>query len=81
MIDKTVSNIWPCYEILVKEFILNISPDRTIKRSQEYMKVYVRQKRVKFSPSIIDAYLGRNKSAKSDTILSMDKISNEITIG
>lgn len=45
------------------------------------MEVYVRGKCVKFSPSIIDAYLGRNKSTKSKKVFSMDKITKETTVG
>lgn len=51
----------PCYENMVKEFIVNLSPEWNIKGSQEYMKVCVRGKCVKFSPSIIDAYMGITK--------------------
>lgn len=45
---KTVTDISACYEKLVNEFIVNMSPDCNVKGSQEYMKVYVREKCVKF---------------------------------
>ena len=61
---KIVSNIGPFYEKLVKEFLVNLTLDCNVERSQKYMKVYIRGKCLKFSPSIIDAYLGINKSAE-----------------
>lgn len=67
--------------MLVKEFIVNLSADCSIKGTQEYIKVFERGKLVKFSPSIIKVYLGRNKLVKSDRVLSIDMIENEITAG
>ena len=61
-----VSSIGPCYEKMIKEFIVNVSPYCNIERIQQYKKVYVRGKCVKFSPSIIAAYVGRNKLAESE---------------
>ncbi|XP_050888628.1 uncharacterized protein LOC127093769 [Lathyrus oleraceus] len=78
---KIVSDIRLCYENIIKEFIVNLSPDCNIEGSQKYKKVYVRGKCVKFSPSIIDAYLERNKSGESGKVLSMDNISKEIIVG
>lgn len=78
---KIVSDIRPYYEILVKDFIMNLSPNYSIKGSQEYMNVFVRGKCVKFLTSFIGDYLGRNKSVESDRVISMDKKENEITIG
>lgn len=46
---KTVSDMRPYYEKLVKEFIVNLFHDCNIKGSQKYKKVYVRGKCVKFS--------------------------------
>ncbi|XP_050875314.1 uncharacterized protein LOC127078947 [Lathyrus oleraceus] len=56
-----VSDMGPCYENMVKEFIVNLSPECNVEGSQEYMKVCVRGKCVKFSPFIIDAYMGITK--------------------
>lgn len=60
---------------------MNLSPDCNVEGSQEYIKVYVRGKCVKFSHYIIDAYLGRTKLAESVKVLSMDKIAKEINAG
>lgn len=76
---KTITDIGLFYEKLVKKFIVYISPDCNIEGSQKYMKVYVRGKCVKFSPSIINDYLGRSKSVKSNKTSSIDKIAKEIT--
>lgn len=39
---KTILDVGPCYENLVKQFILNLLPSYSIEGSQKYMKVYVR---------------------------------------
>lgn len=36
---------------------------------------------MKFSPSIINEYLARSKSARSEKVTSIDNISKEITTG
>lgn len=77
---KSVTDIGPCYEKLVKEFIVNISPNFNVEGNQEYMKVYVRGKCVKFSPSIVNDY-GRSKSTGCNNASSVDKIAKEITGG
>ena len=56
---KTVVALPQCYEGLVKEFIVNILEDIYEKSSKEFCKVFVRGKCVKFSPSIINKFLGR----------------------
>ncbi|XP_050878663.1 uncharacterized protein LOC127082469 [Lathyrus oleraceus] len=77
----SVTNIGHCYETLVKEFLVNISSDCNVEGSEKYMKVYVRGSCVKFSPKIINEYLGRTKFAVYDDIPSIDKIKKEITGG
>lgn len=56
---KIVSDIGLCYENLIKEFIVNSSIEYNVKGSEEYKKVYVGRKCVKFSPSIINDYLNK----------------------
>ncbi|XP_058726094.1 uncharacterized protein LOC131597410 [Vicia villosa] len=48
------------YERMVKEFVVNILVDCTVPGSQNFRKVYVRGKRVNFSPAVINMYLGRS---------------------
>lgn len=69
---KTISELGPCYKKLVKEFILNLSADVENEESQEFMKVFVRGRCVKFSPKVINAYLGRRKYAPSNNIPPLD---------
>lgn len=51
---KTVSGLGNCYAKLVKEFVVNIVEDCDNPLSNEYQKVWVRNKCVEFSPSIIN---------------------------
>lgn len=77
---KIVTEIDPCYEKLVREFIVNISPTYNDEGSHELRIMYVRGKHVMFSPSTIDSYLCINKSQGSDTTPSLDKIVHELTV-
>ena len=54
---KTVCNLGDCYEMLVKEFWVNIHGDCDNPLSREYQKVYVRGECVNFSPNIINIFL------------------------
>ncbi|XP_050915165.1 uncharacterized protein LOC127130144 [Lathyrus oleraceus] len=58
---KSVAGFGKCYEMLIKEFIVNISKDCDNKRSKEFRKVYVRGKCVEFSPEIINRFMGRSE--------------------
>lgn len=78
---RIVSDIGPCYKNLVKEFIVNISFECNVEESNEYRKVYIIWNCVKFSPSNINDYLSKSKSAVSDKITSIDKIAKEIICG
>jgi hypothetical protein len=57
-LESTVTNLGNCYEKLVKEFLMNIPDDCDNPMSQDYHVVYVRGKEVKFSPTIINRFLG-----------------------
>lgn len=54
---KSVTDFGKFYEMLVKEFIVNISKDCDNKRSKKSRKVYVRGSCVEFSPEIINRFL------------------------
>ena len=56
---KTVVKFTKCYENMVKEFIVNLSNECADGRSADFESVYVRGRRVKFSPSEINKFLGR----------------------
>ncbi|XP_050919301.1 uncharacterized protein LOC127136826 [Lathyrus oleraceus] len=63
---KTVTQFSKYYEMLVKEFIVNLSEECADGKSKEFKKVYVRGKCVKFSPSVINKYLGRPDEAQPE---------------
>lgn len=46
---NNVTQIGPCFEKFIMEFIANISPECNIEWNQEYKKVYVRGKYARFS--------------------------------
>ncbi|KAL5184464.1 hypothetical protein HKD37_17G048159 [Glycine soja] len=76
---KTVTKLGDCYESLVREFIVNIPSDITNRKSDEYQKVFVRGKCVRFSPAVINKYLGRPTDGVVDIAVSEHQISKEIT--
>lgn len=46
---------------------------------KELCKSYVRGCCLKFSPEVINVYLGKRKTIEFDSIPSMDKVAREIT--
>ncbi|KAH1262383.1 hypothetical protein GmHk_02G005020 [Glycine max] len=76
---KTVTKLGDCYEGLVREFIVNIPSDITNRKSDEYQKVFVRGKCVRFSPAVINKYLGRPTNGVIDIAVSEHQIAKEIT--
>ncbi|XP_050876650.1 uncharacterized protein LOC127080367 [Lathyrus oleraceus] len=75
---KSVTSFGKCYEILVKEFIVNISKECDNKRSKEFRKVYVRGTCVEFSPEIINRFLGRSEEEQAEVEVSDNVICIEI---
>ncbi|XP_050914729.1 uncharacterized protein LOC127129619 [Lathyrus oleraceus] len=67
---KSVIGFGKCYEMLVKEFIMNISKECNNKRSKEFRKVYVRGRCVYFSPEIINRFLGINEEEQAEVEVS-----------
>ncbi|KAH1214974.1 hypothetical protein GmHk_13G036222 [Glycine max] len=76
---KTVTKLGDCYESLVREFIVNIPSDITNRKSDEYQKVFVRGKCIRFSPAVINKYLGRPTEGVVDIAVSEHQIAKEIT--
>ncbi|XP_050916418.1 uncharacterized protein LOC127131544 [Lathyrus oleraceus] len=76
---KTVTGFGKCYEMLVKEFIVNISKECDNKMRKEFKKVYVRGRCVDFSPEIINRFLGRNEEEHAAIGVSDNVICKEIT--
>ncbi|KAK2397005.1 hypothetical protein P8452_18147 [Trifolium repens] len=77
---KTMKNLGNCYEMLVKEFIVNIT-SACSEGSGEFGKVRVRGKDVKFSPTTINEYLGRNPTIEGDEAELVKEVTKEITGG
>ncbi|KAH1226021.1 hypothetical protein GmHk_11G032782 [Glycine max] len=76
---KTVTKLGDCYESLVREFVVNIPSDITNRKSDEYQKVFVRGKCIRFSPAVINKYLGRPTEGVVDIAVSEHQIAKEIT--
>ncbi|KAH1188389.1 hypothetical protein GmHk_U059559 [Glycine max] len=76
---KTITKLGDCYESLVREFIVNIPSDITNRKSDEYQKVFVRGKCIRFSPAVINKYLGRPTEGVVDIAVSEHQIAKEIT--
>lgn len=76
---KSVAGFGNCYEMLVKEFIVNISKDCDSKMSKEYNKVYVRGKCVEFSPEVINRFMGRSKEEQVEVEVTDNSICMDIT--
>ncbi|KAH1266185.1 hypothetical protein GmHk_01G001731 [Glycine max] len=76
---KTVTKLGDCYESLVREFIVNIPSDITNRKSDEYQRVFVRGKCVRFSPAVINKYLDRPTDGVVDIAVSEHQIAKEIT--
>ncbi|XP_058775059.1 uncharacterized protein LOC131649306 [Vicia villosa] len=78
---KTVSHFSKCYEMLVKEFIVNLSQDCGDGRTDDFHKVYVRRKCIDFSPALINLYLGRNIEAQPELEVTDNEVCKVITGG
>ncbi|XP_050915846.1 uncharacterized protein LOC127130940 [Lathyrus oleraceus] len=76
---KTIIGFRKCYEMLVKEFIVNIFEECDNKRRKEFRKVYVRGRCVDFSSEIINRFLGRNGEEQAEIKVSDDVVYKEIT--
>jgi hypothetical protein len=66
--------------MLVKEFIVNIT-SACSEGSEEYRKVRIRGKEVKFSPTTINEYLGRDPTIEGDEADLVNEVTKEITGG
>ncbi|XP_050896289.1 uncharacterized protein LOC127103034 [Lathyrus oleraceus] len=75
---KSVDGFNKCYEMLVKEFIVNIPTDCDNKKSKEYKKVYVRG--VEFSPEVIYRFKGRCEDEQAEVEVTDNTIYKEIIV-
>src|ERR1044072_9566780 len=76
---ETVYKVGRCYERLVKEFIVNVSPELGRPGHEDHYKVYVRGCCVNFSPAEINKFLGRSEDAGLDEDVSLNDVAKELT--
>ncbi|XP_058787580.1 uncharacterized protein LOC131661932 [Vicia villosa] len=76
---KNVVHLPACYEMLVKEFIVNLLEDCADRKSKDFRKVYVRGKCVTFSSTVINNFLGRFDEAQPELEVTDNKICEVIT--
>src|ERR1044072_6715613 len=76
---KTVVKFSNCYDVLVKEFIVNLSSGCGDGRSTDYRTVYVRGRKVRFSPSVVNRFLGRSDDAQPELEETDNQIYQTIT--
>lgn len=76
---KTVTGFGKCYEILVKEFTVNISKEYDNKKRKGFRKVYVRGRCVDFYPEIINRFLDINEEEQVKVEVFDNVIYKEIT--
>ncbi|XP_050896528.1 uncharacterized protein LOC127103303 [Lathyrus oleraceus] len=76
---KTVINFGPCYESLVKEFMVTIPDGCDDVKSLDYRKVYVRGNFITFSPVVINKFLGRTEEPQAELEVTDDQVCKEIT--
>ncbi|XP_058774758.1 uncharacterized protein LOC131649028 [Vicia villosa] len=77
---KTVTQLSKCYEVLVKEFIVNLHEDCGNKETKEYLKVFVRGKYVNFSPTVINKFLERSNEAQPELEVSDNQIAKRLLL-
>jgi hypothetical protein len=78
---KTVVSLPQHYEGLVKEFVVNIPEDISERSSREFCKVFVRGRCVRFSPTIINKFLGRGTDGGVDLETTDNEVCRTITTG
>ncbi|XP_058725802.1 uncharacterized protein LOC131597105 [Vicia villosa] len=78
---KTVTHFSKCYEMLVKEFIVNLSQDCADGKAEDFHKVYVRRKCIEFSPTVVNLYLGRDDEAQPELEVTDNEVCKVITGG
>ncbi|XP_058725701.1 uncharacterized protein LOC131596994 [Vicia villosa] len=76
---RTLTRFAKCFDILVKEFIMNIHVDCVDNRSKDFRKVYVRGRQVDFYPATINRYLGRSEEEVIELEVTDNQACMEIT--
>ncbi|XP_050895602.1 uncharacterized protein LOC127102246 [Lathyrus oleraceus] len=76
---KIVTNFGPCYESLVKEFVVTIPDGCDDVKSKDYRKVYVKGNVIKISPDVINKFQGRTEEPQAELEITDDQVCKEIT--
>ncbi|XP_050875822.1 uncharacterized protein LOC127079487 [Lathyrus oleraceus] len=76
---KIVTHFGPCYENLVKEFVVTIPGGCDDKKNVGYGKVYVRGNVLTFSPVMINKFLGIPNEPRAKLEVTDDQVCKEIT--
>ncbi|XP_050915896.1 uncharacterized protein LOC127130988 [Lathyrus oleraceus] len=76
---KTITHFGPCYENLVKEFVVIIPYGCDDTKSVDYGKVYLRGNVVTFSSTVINKFLGRTNEPQVELEVTDDQVGKEIT--
>ncbi|XP_058758493.1 uncharacterized protein LOC131631746 [Vicia villosa] len=79
--SSTVTQLSKCYEVMVKEFIVNLHEDCGNKETEEYLKVFARGKCINFSPTVINKFLERSNEAQPELEVFDNQMCKEITVG
>ncbi|CAJ2641626.1 unnamed protein product [Trifolium pratense] len=58
---RKMTDLGDCFDMLVREFVVNVADNCDDPKNPEYMEVFVRGRCVHFSPSIINKFLGRSE--------------------
>ncbi|CAJ2645642.1 unnamed protein product [Trifolium pratense] len=58
---RKMTDLGDCFDMLVREFVVNVADNCDDLKNPEYMEVFVRGRCVHFSPSIINKFLGRSE--------------------
>ena len=64
--------------MLVKEFIVNVSPEVRQRRHADFHKVFARGQCIQFSPAEINKFLGRSGEDEEEEV-SLNQVVKEIT--
>ncbi|PNX88472.1 envelope-like protein, partial [Trifolium pratense] len=76
---KTVTGLGKCYEMLTKEFLVNIQANCGEPLSPKYKKIFVRGRCVDFSPAIINQHMGRCADNVRELEVAMKDICKTLT--
>ncbi|XP_050918845.1 uncharacterized protein LOC127136310 [Lathyrus oleraceus] len=75
---KTVRKFGPCYESLVKEFVVTVPDGCDDVKNVDYRKVYVIGNVVTFSPTVIKKFMGRIEVTQAELEVTDDQVCKEI---